>query len=62
MRFAFSFSSCGVMLRAVARNEERTAVQKDSKLFIGEKFVRSESGRVAPARGTRSDYRKRERI
>ncbi len=37
------------MLRAVARKEERIAVQKIYKLFIGGKFVRSESGRVTSA-------------
>lgn len=68
MRFAFSFSSCGVMLGAVARKEERIAVQKTYKLFIGGKFVRSESGRVTPAqvngqvianfpRASRKDFR-----
>lgn len=35
---------------AVARKESRLAVQKTYKLFIGGKFVRSESGRVLPAR------------
>jgi aldehyde dehydrogenase (NAD+) len=34
----------------VARKESRLAVQKTYKLFIGGKFVRSESGRVLPAR------------
>ena len=34
---------------AVARKEDRLRVQKTYKLFIGGKFVRSESGRVAPA-------------
>jgi aldehyde dehydrogenase (NAD+) len=34
----------------VARKESRLAVQKTYKLFIGGKFVRSESGRVVPAR------------
>lgn len=39
------------MLPAVARKEDRLRVQKTYKLFIGGKFVRSESGRVAPAEG-----------
>ena len=34
----------------MARKESRIAVQKTYKLFIGGKFVRSESGRVLPAR------------
>ena len=34
----------------MARKESRLAVQKTYKLFIGGKFVRSESGRVLPAR------------
>ena len=38
------------MLRAVARKEERIAVQKTYTLFIGGKFLRSESDRVAPER------------
>ncbi len=37
------------MLQAVARKEERIAVRKTYKLFIGGKFVRSESGRVTSA-------------
>ena len=64
MRFAFSFSSCGVMLRTVARREERIAVQKTFKLFIDGKFVRSESDRIAPervianfGRASRKDFR-----
>ena len=35
---------------AVARKTERLAVQKTYKLYVGGKFVRSESGRVAAAR------------
>jgi acyl-CoA reductase-like NAD-dependent aldehyde dehydrogenase len=34
----------------VARKEDRIRVQKTYKLFIGGKFVRSESGRVTPAK------------
>jgi len=52
----------------VARKEDRLRVQKTYKLFIGGKFVRSESGRVAPAetggrvianysRASRKDFR-----
>jgi acyl-CoA reductase-like NAD-dependent aldehyde dehydrogenase len=52
----------------VAKKEERLRVQKTYKLFIGGKFVRSESGRVAPAetggrvianysRASRKDFR-----
>ncbi|MGH8094447.1 MAG: aldehyde dehydrogenase family protein [Chthoniobacterales bacterium] len=52
----------------MARREERVAVRKTYKLFIGGKFVRSESGRVAPAlangqvianfpRASRKDFR-----
>jgi len=52
----------------VARKEGRLRVQKTYKLFIGGKFVRSESGRVAPAetsgkvlanysRASRKDFR-----
>ncbi len=35
----------------VGKNGVRLGVQKTYKLFIGGKFVRSESGRVLPARG-----------
>ncbi len=35
----------------MATRESRLAVQKTYKLYIGGKFVRSESGRIAPARG-----------
>ena len=35
---------------ALARKESRIAIQKTYKLFVGGKFVRSESGRVLPAR------------
>ena len=56
------------MLPAVARKADRLPVQKTYKLFIGGKFVRSESGRVAPAesggrlianyaRASRKDFR-----
>lgn len=56
------------MLRAVAKKEKRLRVQKTYKLFIGGKFVRSESGRVAAAesgggvianfaRASRKDFR-----
>ena len=56
------------MLRAVAKKTARLRVQKTYKLFIGGKFVRSESGRVAPAlsgdlvlanfaRASRKDFR-----
>jgi acyl-CoA reductase-like NAD-dependent aldehyde dehydrogenase len=52
----------------VAKKEARLKVQKTYKLFIGGKFVRSESGRVAPAetggrvmanfaRASRKDFR-----
>ena len=52
----------------MARKEDRIRVQKTYKLFIGGKFVRSESGRVAPAetggrvianyaRASRKDFR-----
>jgi acyl-CoA reductase-like NAD-dependent aldehyde dehydrogenase len=52
----------------VARKEDRLRVQKTYKLFIGGKFVRSESGRVGPAqtngqgianysRASRKDFR-----
>ncbi|MBA3544402.1 MAG: aldehyde dehydrogenase family protein [Chthoniobacterales bacterium] len=52
----------------MARKESRLPVQKTYKLFIGGKFVRSESGRVAPAetggkvlanyaRASRKDFR-----
>ena len=52
----------------MARKEDRLRVQKTYKLFIGGKFVRSESGRVAPAetggrvianysRASRKDFR-----
>jgi acyl-CoA reductase-like NAD-dependent aldehyde dehydrogenase len=52
----------------VARKVDRLQVQKTYKLFIGGKFVRSESGRVAPAqedgqvlanysRASRKDFR-----
>ena len=34
------------------KKEPRLAVQKTYKLFIGGKFVRGESGRVLPARGS----------
>ncbi len=34
----------------MATGEKRLAVQKTYKLYIGGKFVRSESGRIAPAR------------
>jgi acyl-CoA reductase-like NAD-dependent aldehyde dehydrogenase len=50
MRFALPFSSKCAILASVARKESRLAVQKTYKLFIGGKFVRSESGRVLPAR------------
>ncbi len=56
------------MLPAVARKAARLQVQKTYKLFIGGKFVRSESGRIAPAatggrvvanysRASRKDFR-----
>jgi acyl-CoA reductase-like NAD-dependent aldehyde dehydrogenase len=56
------------MLPAVARKADRIQVQKTYKLFIGGKFVRSESGRVSPAesggrvianyaRASRKDFR-----
>jgi acyl-CoA reductase-like NAD-dependent aldehyde dehydrogenase len=56
------------MVLAVAKKEDRLRVQKTYKLFIGGKFVRSESGRVAPAasggrvlanysRASRKDFR-----
>jgi acyl-CoA reductase-like NAD-dependent aldehyde dehydrogenase len=65
---AFPFSSACAMLPAVPRKEDRLRVQKTYKLFIGGKFVRSESGRVAPAesggrlianypRASRKDFR-----
>jgi acyl-CoA reductase-like NAD-dependent aldehyde dehydrogenase len=38
------------MLLAVAKKAERLAVQKTYKLFVGGKFIRSESGRVASAK------------
>ena len=52
----------------MARKEDRLPVQKTYKLFIGGKFIRSESGRVAPAetsgkvlanfsRASRKDFR-----
>lgn len=37
------------MLLAMAKKAERLAVQKTYKLYVGGKFVRSESGRVASA-------------
>ncbi|CAN5389031.1 aldehyde dehydrogenase family protein [soil metagenome] len=56
------------MLAAVTKKEDRLRIQKTYKLFIGGKFVRSESGRVAPAlvkgrvlanyaRASRKDFR-----
>src|SRR5712691_3113413 len=68
IRLAFPFSSHCAMLLAVAKKEDRLRVQKTYKLFIGGKFVRSESGRVAPAasggrvvanysRASRKDFR-----
>ena len=52
------------MLEAVARKEERIAVQKTYKLFIGGKFVRRGSGPITPAqaianlpRASRKDFR-----
>ncbi|MBA3651356.1 MAG: aldehyde dehydrogenase family protein [Chthoniobacterales bacterium] len=56
------------MLFAVLKKEDRLRVQKTYKLFIGGKFVRSESGRVAAAatngrvlanysRASRKDFR-----
>jgi acyl-CoA reductase-like NAD-dependent aldehyde dehydrogenase len=56
------------MLFAVGKKEDRLPVQKTYKLFIGGKFLRSESGRVAPAaangrvlanysRASRKDFR-----
>ena len=37
----------------MARQESRLQVQKTYKLYLGGKFVRSESGRVAPALGAK---------
>lgn len=56
------------MLLAVVQKKDRLPVQKTYKLFIGGKFVRSESGRVSPAaangrvlanysRASRKDFR-----
>ncbi|HKP94107.1 MAG TPA: aldehyde dehydrogenase family protein, partial [Chthoniobacterales bacterium] len=39
----------------VRKNGARLGVQKTYKLFIGGKFVRSESGRVLPAAGNNND-------
>jgi len=50
MRICVSFFKPVRNPHAVARKESRIAVQKTYKLFIGGKFVRSESGRVLPAR------------
>jgi acyl-CoA reductase-like NAD-dependent aldehyde dehydrogenase len=65
---AFPFSSGCAILPGVARKSDRLEVQKTYKLFIGGKFVRSESGRVATAesggrlianypRASRKDFR-----
>lgn len=39
----------------VRKNGARLGVRKTYKLFIGGKFVRSESGRVLPARGNNGE-------
>ena len=46
----FLFLALCAILRLVSTHNQRLAVLKTSKLFIGGKFVRGENGRVLPAR------------